>query len=58
MAAKITEPQDLQTAWEKILILDEQLTRTKEKYNKLLKDSQEYRLQMKHQIQILLNMVL
>lgn len=57
MIGNTNEPQDLQAAWEKILTLDTQLTRATEKYAKLFKESQEYRLQMKHQIQILLNMV-
>ena len=48
---------NLKTAWDKVLVLDEQLLRTKERLTQVVEDHDNFRLQFRHQLQVLLHMV-
>jgi hypothetical protein len=49
--------KQLAEAWERILSLDQQLSRAKEANSRLIKEQVDYRLQLKHQMSILYQMV-
>ena len=52
-----TMDTDLQTAWEKVMALDQQLEKLKVKHQQVLDEHQEYRSQVLQQVKVMVKLM-